>query len=51
MMDDEKLMQTWDLRLLQRDLIARVCNHAGRLLKHWGCELCALCEYMLIAAI
>ena len=30
----EKFTQTWDLRLLQRDLIARVCNHAGRFLKH-----------------
>ena len=44
----EKFTQTWDLRLLQRDLIARVSNHAGRFLKHWGCELC---EYLLIAAI
>ena len=26
----EKFTQTWDLRLLQRDLIARVSNHAGR---------------------
>ena len=30
----DKFTQTWDLRLLQRDLIARVCNHAGRFLKH-----------------